>query len=583
MLIDLEIPTLPKGRQLTINIKNTWGDRHYVGLNGIEVFTEFGKPAEIAEISADPPDINILPEYGNDPRVVTNLIDGVYRTRDDMHLWLAPFTLGGKHTITLTFTESLRIAMIRIWNYNKSRIHSFRGVRFVDITLDDDFIFQGEIARASGILGPDDPFGDTILFTMDEEILETMAQYDQTYDGDVETEDELLRSCYFERPSTADLDEHGVSLLKFTGIVEHRNTTLECSRQAFSICFLAYNNVTNNFILLTEDGAPKPPVPVRFLEGRVLQLNFVSTWGDPYYLGLTGLEVLGPNSERIPLSYNMLTACPADLNDLPEYEDDDRTLDKLIDGTNVTTSDEHMWLVPFTDGQDHLLTIDMGRNTPLVGLKFWNYNKSTDDSFRGAREVHVKLDDRIISPQEGFLLRKGPGNVHFDHGQEIYLIKSPKENSALNVKTVDVDRRFVVNFFQINFIYVVFDEPSTVSMVKVWNYSKTPMRGVQQFGLLVDDLLVYHGILPQVPSVTRGILPNLDIPIPHHTVLFTDQEQIALAERKNVLSNKGGEQDIQLTNDKRVVSHYNEPKSTGKAVDPALRPKTSVLTFQKKR
>lgn len=50
MLIDLEIPTLPKGRQLSINIKNTWGDRHYVGLNGIEVFTEFGKPAQIAEV-----------------------------------------------------------------------------------------------------------------------------------------------------------------------------------------------------------------------------------------------------------------------------------------------------------------------------------------------------------------------------------------------------------------------------------------------------------------------------------------------------------------------------------------------------
>lgn len=50
-LIDLEIPTLPKGRQLVINIRNTWGDRHYVGLNGIEVFTECGKPAEIAEVS----------------------------------------------------------------------------------------------------------------------------------------------------------------------------------------------------------------------------------------------------------------------------------------------------------------------------------------------------------------------------------------------------------------------------------------------------------------------------------------------------------------------------------------------------
>lgn len=42
------------------------------------------------------------------------------------------------------------------------------------------------------------------MFTMDEEILEAMAHYDQTYDGEEEDEDELLRSCYFERPSTAD-------------------------------------------------------------------------------------------------------------------------------------------------------------------------------------------------------------------------------------------------------------------------------------------------------------------------------------------------------------------------------------------
>ena len=38
------------------------------------------------------------------------------------------------------------------------------------------------------------------MFTMDEDILEAMAQYDQTYEGDEEDEDELLGSCYFEQP-----------------------------------------------------------------------------------------------------------------------------------------------------------------------------------------------------------------------------------------------------------------------------------------------------------------------------------------------------------------------------------------------
>lgn len=46
-----------------------------------------------------------------------------------------------------------------------------------------------------------------------------------------------------------------------------------------------------------------------------------------------------------------------------------------------------MWLIPFTDGQDHLLTVDLEHCTPLIGLRVWNYNKSTDDSFRGVRNV----------------------------------------------------------------------------------------------------------------------------------------------------------------------------------------------------
>lgn len=33
--------------------------------------------------------------------------------------------------------------------------------------------------------------------------------------------------------------------------------------------------------------------------------------------------------------------------------------------------------------------------------------------------AHVSLDGLCVSPAEGFLIRKGPGNCHFDFAQEI--------------------------------------------------------------------------------------------------------------------------------------------------------------------
>ena len=59
--------------------------------------------------------------------------------------------------------------------------------------------------------------------------------------------------------------------------------------------------------------------------------------------------------------------------------------DRLLDGCNITTSDEHMWLIPFTAGEDHWLTLDFGRPTDMVALRFWNYNKSPEDTYRGVR------------------------------------------------------------------------------------------------------------------------------------------------------------------------------------------------------
>jgi hypothetical protein len=290
---------------------STWGDPYYVGLTGLDLFDEKGFPISVdgkRQATANPPDINILEGYEDDPRTIDKVFDGVNRTRDDYHAWLAPFTEGAKHTITVTFDQPTTITMIRCWNFNKSRIHSYRGVRYVEIYFDKTMIFCGEIRRAPGELKGIDAAAEYILFTDSEAVLSAIEANDPI---PVVVADAPIGSLPGERPDTTGLEgdeptPRDKAIVMGTG--QRPKTT--ASR---------LNDDENNLDLPIQD------CPV------VSQISFhlLTTWGDSYYCGLTELDLFDENCKKIPLRMSMLFASPKDINDLPDSSGaDDRTLDK---------------------------------------------------------------------------------------------------------------------------------------------------------------------------------------------------------------------------------------------------------------
>ena len=109
----------------------------------------------------------------------------------------------------------------------------------------------------------------------------------------------------------------------------------------------------------------------------------------------------------------------------------------MFNNKNNTIDDRNMWLIPFNKGEDHTIMIDLGETRTITAIRFFNYNKSPEDSLRGARQVVIKIDDKLMTPKKGVTLRKAPGFMvpGLDLGQTIAV---PFRNGWTNEQIIPV-------------------------------------------------------------------------------------------------------------------------------------------------
>ena len=421
------IPSLPKGKKCQIDILSTWGDSHYVGLCGIEIFDDCGTiiPVSKENVRADPPDINILDGYGKDPRTIDKLFDGVNFTRDDEHVWLAPYAIGKRHYIEIDFVKIFTISMIRIWNYNKSRIHSFRGVKELLIRLDNIPIFIGEIRKCNGILADPSQCCEIIIYTDSQKLLDSISTND--WINKIYIDCKEIEGVNEERPHTTsryfnkqEIDE----MQKAADLVvgeERPPTTANVGQNLIKQLLAQKDKELKQYEKEELAKKEKKHKPFPEVIGQYIDINILETWGDLFYVGLTGIQIIGNNDKPITIMQENISANPRDMNTIPGHSGDYRTIDKLIDNINITNDDRHMWLIPYSPGENHLISISLQSKMSIKGIKFYNYNKSEEDAFRGARKLAISIDGINMTPKAGITIRKALGTADFDYGQTIYL------------------------------------------------------------------------------------------------------------------------------------------------------------------
>lgn len=473
--------TTPKGRYVVLNLLSTWGDAHEIGLCGVELFNEHGvRILPVASADGTPPlegsdsdrrestqaitveqhltsltysdkSLCMLAEYsssaaelaaardaaelsalGRDPRrQLRSIVNGVVNTRGEDQMFAMPYTPGNHHLVCFVFSFPVTLSMIRVHNYNgKGRVHTTKGVRVMEITMDDVVVFRGEIAQSSGeLLTEESQVGlvncENILFTADPQVLtKVMASGHTGEEGEDRSRASRQASRGIGGGITLVLRNNRDDLQEYVG-GSAATMAMTSGNSAGALCGVAAARQAASSSAarpLTGGVAVSGSPPQRNSGSRVrgamcvpgleppsqapavpvsrkaqypthcpcavdsLSIMFLSTWGDNQHVGLSGLRLRDANGDCIRESVSgVWVRYPSGAyQDPDEHEEMRRQVSHLFDESIETAC-----TLPFMMGMQLIVRF----NEPISTLGFLevaNYSVA-GSTFCGAKDVRVFL------------------------------------------------------------------------------------------------------------------------------------------------------------------------------------------------
>eukprot|EP00455_Lapot_gusevi_P044185 TRINITY_DN5476_c0_g1_i8.p1 TRINITY_DN5476_c0_g1~~TRINITY_DN5476_c0_g1_i8.p1 ORF type:complete len:379 (+),score=102.54 TRINITY_DN5476_c0_g1_i8:106-1137(+) len=124
-------------------------------------------------------------------------------------------------------------------------------------------------------------------------------------------------------------------------------------------------------------------------------------------------------------------------------------------------------------------------------------------------------------------------------------------------------------------VYVYFDYPVAISLIKIWNYSRTRTRGVHHLQIFLDDILIWEGVIRQAPPPPHPDHPSTGQEKFGQSIIFAADEELMYREKEFTYDQGPVEQEVVFFDQRRLVQQSKTKQQPTPDYNLA-RPHTSV-------